>query len=119
MDFLEQDAIGHELDSGLFGHVSLVSDLIGDDPVGTGYGSVPQSCNCLGLEPCGHSKVGRGAGLALLGRRPRGGPTGSPSKARTQAHPASLSRSCHGQVKSTSIKHTHGPWLEPDVNKQL
>ena len=81
--------------------------------MGTGYGSVPQSCSCLGLQPCGHSKVGRGAGLAPLGRRPRVGPTGSPSKARTPARPASLSRSCHGQVKSMSIKHTHGPCWSP------
>ena len=41
LDFLEQDPISHELDSGLFGHVSFISDLVGDDPAGTSSGSVP------------------------------------------------------------------------------
>lgn len=68
--------------------------------MGTGNDSgqaSPQSCNWLGLWPRGYSKAGSGS-LAPLGRRPRAGPSSSPSKARTPAHCSASQHEVQGAV---------------------
>ena len=115
LDFLEQHAIRHELDSGLFGHVPFVSDLIGDDPVGPGQVSPPEV-----------SLVGAAASWPVQGwQRRRPGPSGwaakgqDPQEGPDTCPPALPPRregegSWHGQLKSMPTKHERGRWLEPD-----